>query len=432
MKVNPDINDTLREEGEEAVRARHDNAKQYQRNGPDDNAHPDGNGAHDPRIRLVAFDDIKLGTEPRYLVRGLIPLVGLTVIWGPPKCGKSFSAFDLMMHVALGWEYRSRRVQQGTVVYCAFEGQSGIRGRVEAFRQRFLAENAGSVPFYLQAMMLDLVRDHAELVAAIRLTLGEVKPVAVVLDTLNRSLRGSESSDEDMTAYISAADAIREVFDCSVIIVHHCGIDGTRPRGHTSLTGAVDAQLAVKRDGTGNIVVTVEWMKDGPEGDTIASRLEKIEVGTDEDGESITSCVVEPVTGDYGKPQAKITGQANVALDLLRTAVTEAGEILPASNHVPVGVRGVQASLWRRYCYQATVTDSDDPDAKRKAFNRASKKLHEIKAIGVWNDWVWIADHANGTCGTERDVSRSCHADQSGTDRDTPLKGCPDVPMSRL
>ena len=69
-----------------------------------------------------------------------------------------------------------------------------------------------------------------------------------------------------MTAYVNAADAIRTAFDCAVIIVHHCGIDGTRPRGHTSLTGTCDAQLATKRDAANNIVVTVEWMKDGPEG----------------------------------------------------------------------------------------------------------------------------------------------------------------------
>ena len=57
----------------------------------------------------------------------------------------------------------------------------------------------------------------------------------------------------------------------------------------------MDAQLAVKRDANGNIIVTVEWMKDGEsEGDTIASRLEVVEVGTDEDGEAITSCIVVP------------------------------------------------------------------------------------------------------------------------------------------
>jgi hypothetical protein len=87
------------------------------------------------RISLIPFDDIQLGTEPRYLVKGIIPREGLVVIWGPPKCGKSFWIFDLSMRVALGWPYRDRRVQQGPVVYCAFEGQTGIQARVEAFRQ---------------------------------------------------------------------------------------------------------------------------------------------------------------------------------------------------------------------------------------------------------------------------------------------------------
>ena len=246
-------------------------------------------------IKLVPFEEINLGTERPYLVKGLIPRTGLTVIWGPPKSGKSFWTFDLSMHVALGWDYRGLRVQQGAVVYCAFEGQGGIKKRVEAFRLRHLAEDARRAPFYLQPGILDLMKDYRELIGAISLALGDTKPTAVVLDTLNRSLRGSENSDEDMSAYIGAADALREAFDCAVLIVHHCGVNDSRPRGHTSLTGAVDAQLAVKRDASGNIIVTVEWMKDGEsEGDTIASRLEVVEVGTDEDGEAITSCIVVP------------------------------------------------------------------------------------------------------------------------------------------
>ena len=46
----------------------------------------------------------------------------------------------------------------------------------------------------------------------------------------------------------SAADATREKFDCVVAIVHHCGVDGTWPRGHTALGGAVDAQLAASHN----------------------------------------------------------------------------------------------------------------------------------------------------------------------------------------
>ncbi len=63
--------------------------------------------------------------------------------------------------------------------------------------------------------------------------------------TLNKSLLGSESKDADMSNYIRAAEAIRDAFQCVVMIVHHCGLDETRPRGHTSLPGAVDAQLSV-------------------------------------------------------------------------------------------------------------------------------------------------------------------------------------------
>jgi hypothetical protein len=222
----------------------------------------------------------------------LIPRVGLAVVWGKAKSGKSFWTFDLMMHVVLGREYRGRRVHQGAVVYCAFEGQTGIEARVEAFRQRRIAGRLEPVPFYLQPVTLDLVRDHKALIAVIQAQLGDAKPVAVVLDTLNRSLNGSESSDEDMSAYVRAADAIREIFECAVIIVHHCGIEGTRPRGHTSLTGAADAQLAVSRDAEDNIITEVELAKDGPQGDKLYSQLEVVNVGVDEDGETITSCVV--------------------------------------------------------------------------------------------------------------------------------------------
>jgi hypothetical protein len=250
-------------------------------------------GQIEPRFKLRRFDELKIGTERTYLVKGLIPRTGLVVVWGPPKCGKSFWTFDLVLHVALGREYRGRRVQRGPVVYCAFEGGGGYPARAEAWQQRYLPEDHEPFDFFLLDAQIDLVSDHKEIIAAIRAQ--KAAPACVVLDTLNRSLAGSESNDKDMALYIRAADAIREAFGCVVIIVHHCGVDGTRPRGHTSLTGAVDAQLAVRRDAADNVIVTVEWMKDGREGDVIASRLERVEMGNDIDGDPISSCVVAPI-----------------------------------------------------------------------------------------------------------------------------------------
>jgi hypothetical protein len=284
-------------------------------------------------------------------------------------------------------------VHHGAIVYCAFEGQTGIEARCAAFNQRFLAEDHEPVPFFLEPVTLDLVRDATELKGAIRATLGKTSPAAIVLDTLNRSLRGSESNDEDMTAYIRAADTLREAFECAIIIVHHCGVDGSRPRGHTSLTGAADAQLSVSRDAADNIIVTVEYAKDGPQGDTVVSRLEVIEVGSDDDGEPITSCVVVPVEA-VAAPQAEAKRKrgpkaAQTALRALGEAVDEIGQPAPASNHIPAGVKVITLEQWREYAYRRGISASSEPRARQKAFKTNSDFLIAEGLVGVWDDSVW-------------------------------------------
>ena len=249
------------------------------------------------RFRLIPFEKITPDDGASYLVKGLLSSTGLAVVWGAPKCGKSFWTFDLLMHVALGWKYRGLRVTAGPIIYCALEGAQGFKKRIEAFRQAKLAEaDSRSPPFYLMSTPLSLVADAAQLVSDIRAQLGDKHPVAVCIDTLNRSLAGSESSDGDMGAYIKAADAIRDAFGCLVVVVHHSPHDAQRPRGHSSLIGALDVQISVKRDGAGNIVAELELSKDGEAGIQFVSRLRVVEIGRDQDGDVITSCVVDPVT----------------------------------------------------------------------------------------------------------------------------------------
>jgi len=342
------------------------------------------------RFELIPFDKIAFDTTPAYLVKGIIPRVGLCVIWGPPKCGKSFLTFDLLMHVALGWKYRGFKVRQGAVVYCALEGCAAFKNRIEAFRQRKLVEDARDVPFYLIADTMNLVADHGALINSISAALGDTVPAAICLDTLNRSMPGSESSDEDMTAYVKAGDALRIAFNCAVVIVHHCGHEGTRPRGHSSLMGAVDAQIAVKRDAVDNVTATVELMKDGTQGDEFASKLEVVEVGIDDDGDQITSCVIVPVE-DGPRPAArtKLTKTAKIALDALKEAIGECGEVPPASNHIPRGVKTVTVAQWRNYAYLRGISTSDDDRARRQAFQRGTEALIAARHAAVWNNRAW-------------------------------------------
>ena len=274
-------------------------------------------------LRPVPFADIHPNTGRNYLIKGLIPHEGLVVVWGSPKSGKSFWTFDISMHIALGQEYRDRRVDQGPVVYVACEGAEGFKARVEAFRRHHLAEYHEPVPFYLVPAHLDLINENTHLIAAINAELTTDSPAVVVLDTLNRSLVGSESKDEDMAAYIRAADTIRTTFKCAVIVVHHCGVDASRPRGHTSLTGAADVQISVKRQSGGGISTRVEFAKDMADGAETFSTLESVEIGTDEDGDTIMSCVIVATE----TPAPSVTGpKLNKNQEIMFGILNEAGK----------------------------------------------------------------------------------------------------------
>jgi hypothetical protein len=391
-----DANDILRERGPDALREAFDKAKKW-RPPPDD--HIPGDEPPLPAlppqqmrdIPLIRFDQIKLGTQRRHLVKNLIPRIGLTVVWGPPKCGKSFWAFDVVMHVALDRFYRKRRVHPGTVVYCAFEGASGIDARKTAWEKTFLGKtDPAEVPFYLQPITLDLVRDHRDLIANIKAKRASDDPplAAIVLDTLNRSIGGSESSDEDMTAYVNAAEALVAAFNCAVIVVHHCGVEGTRPRGHTSLTGAAEAQLKVSRNVAGYVIVEVEYMKDGAEGATVVSRLKVIPVGKDEDKEDITSCIVEAVEDTF-QPEKKrptLSDNDELARRALADLAADQGKAPPATWGLPNGVQVVPVEIWH-----TTLTSRDIVQGDRRRFWDLKNRLKRKSIVAERDQFVWLA-----------------------------------------
>jgi hypothetical protein len=349
------------------------------------------------RFHLTPFRDITITEDVAYLVKDLIPRMGLVVVWGPPKCGKSFWMFDLSMHIALGREYRGRRVEEGPVVYLALEGGKGFTHRVEAFRRHHSVTDA---PFYLITDRTDLVNDHAQLIDEIRFQSSD-QPAFVVIDTLNRSLVGSENSDQDMGAYIRAADAIREAFMCTVAIIHHCGVAGTRPRGHTSLTGAVDAQLAVERNDAGIITIKVEWLKDGEEGAEIMSQLKQVKLGADSYGDPIVSCVVvadDPMKRIMETPGnqivrpgvAKLNSKARLGFDQLRACIAEAGREAPVSTtQIPAGTRVVTLDEWSEWLGKAGVINVKG--SPREQFKRIREELEKGQLIKLWEDYVWVA-----------------------------------------
>jgi RecA-family ATPase len=256
-------------------------------------------------------------------------------------------------------------VRQGAVVYCAFEGAHGYKKRVEALRRHYDLPEDATVPLYIMPGQANLIAEHGVLISDISEQLGKVRPAAVVLDTLNKSLFGSENKDVDMGAYVRAAEAIRDAFGCVVVIVHHCGYDDTRPRGHSSLPGAVDAQLAVTRTEE-VITVTVEMMRDGPEDTQVVSAVEVIEVGQDQNGKTLTSLAVVPSDADaaarerHGWPRGM-----SVLHAALKSVLASKGEMFQPE----AGVLAVRAAdqWFVRDRFYATYAEDEEDTTKRQA-----------------------------------------------------------------
>ena len=359
------------------------------------------------RFKLTRFSDLKMEVdEDLYLIDEFIPSTGLTIVYGQKKCFKSFTVLDAMLHVAKGWTWHGRAVRQGPVIYAAFEGTTGIKHRKVAASIHYELGGEGDyTPLFVLSGNVNLIMDHKGLINDFRDELkdaGETKnPVAVVLDTLNKSLVGSESKDVDMSNYIRAAEAIREAFKCAVIIIHHTGHDEMRPRGHSALSAAVDAQLQVTRNGD-NATILVEHMRDGPEEISLTVSTKKIQVGFDRNGKAIESLVVVPLETSERPAPIRARGWPK-ALVVFRDALAEAvlshgSELLIEDGPM---VRAVASAHVRAAFYKTYFTDPDDAgkdpqQARRRAFVRCLQQAQAKSLIGVrvlpdGQQMVWIA-----------------------------------------
>ncbi|WP_167525244.1 AAA family ATPase [Roseomonas genomospecies 6] len=350
------------------------------------------------RLRLVPFDQIGTSTNSNAFVKGLLGSAALSVVYGESGAGKTFWVLDLALHVALGRDWRGRRVRQGGVIYVAAEGAAGISNRVAAFKSH--QGIAGSAPFAVlpaSVNLLDPKADTDELISLVNSAATRLgMPVAlVVVDTLSRALAGgNENSPEDMGALVMNADRIREATGAHVMFVHHSGKDGARgARGHSLLRAAVDTEIEVSRDPASKVCTAkVTKAKELPADGEFAFTLEIVPLGVDEDGDPLTSCVAIPAEGEARPVQSrKLPDHARSAMEVLTDTLAREGMTAPGSmsDHIPAGTRVVTVAALRESFYNRTV-DDEKPDTKKKRFARAIKSLQGNRMVGVWKDYIWL------------------------------------------
>lgn len=273
---------------------------------------PDSNMQKTHIAPLEWFDDIEPALTDSYLIKGVLGCGAMSVVYGPSNSGKTFFALDLAYHLAIGAQWRGRRVKAAAVLYLAAEGGQGVRNRIAALRA---THGVCEVPLALRRAGLDLLHKEADLQQVYDLA-KEVQarapdaPLLIVIDTLSRIMAGGdENSAADMTALIRNIDAIREATGAHIMLVHHTGKDTARgARGHSSLRAATDTEIEVGVTGEEDEqhrAAMVTKQRDYQGGETFAFTLKSVELGHDQDGDKVTSCIVESADAEEFKAALK-------------------------------------------------------------------------------------------------------------------------------
>ena len=302
------------------------------------------------KIKVKTLGELRATPPPSFMVADYIIENSFAVLYGAPASFKSFLAIDWALSIAHGVDWNGRPTAQGAVVYLAMEGQSGIAVRAEAWHRDMQLGDEG-VPFYAVTTPIGMAMEDApdvlQLRQAIEETLGGVSPDLIVVDTLARSFAGSgadENSATDMGMFIRSCDLLKEWFDCTVLAVHHSGKDSDKGlRGSSSLLGAVDTSIAIKRTtGTEYIEVIVQKQKDVSEADPLAMAAREVAFVQDAFAQEQSSLVLDVADG-IPKNKKLSDGQQqciDVLAELLRAGTfTETDED---------GSKGVRSDVLRR------------------------------------------------------------------------------------
>jgi len=292
------------------------------------------------RYSLLTDDDLCKLPPLQWRIKKVLPEKGFAAVSGASGSGKSFAVIDMTQAIAAGHSWFGYKSKPCNVLYCALEGEGGIAGRVAAYRIRYGATSP-NIRYLVQPFSLLESGDITDLAQAIKAN-GQGAEV-VVLDTLNRAAPGADENDsKSMGQIIAAAKELQTLIGGLVLLVHHVGKDASKGlRGHSSLHAALDAVIEVRRDGDRR-----EWViaksKDGEDGEAHPFKLDVVELGTDEDGEPVTSCVVHPleeVADSIRRALPPKSGNQRTVWDALGEIFRKAGNVKPegAPDTLPQG-----------------------------------------------------------------------------------------------
>jgi hypothetical protein len=349
-------------------------------------------------------------TPPQgWLVKGIVPKMGVGLMAGQSGMGKTFAVLDLVQCLILQRDFANKPVDQvGGVILFAAEAPSQVRKRWEGLRKAKIApwfteigEDMKRLPFKWITNVPRLSADDAydkmfNVCERMKHELAEQFDCGLVLiavDTLAAAADFKDQNDAseaqrvmNLLARLSAAT------DATVLVVDHFGKDESRGvRGSSAKEASADFVLSVlgEKSQTGvlrNSRLAIRKMRGGAAGDEIPFRLSPVDMGRDLDGEPIVEMTVQwdgiVVHSRAGRPNVSLLP----LLAALDDALASSGKMMAPGPGYPV-MRCVEDSVVRdafAHKYPSVGDPTKRDDAVRKAWDRANKHREARKFVSSY------------------------------------------------
>jgi len=401
VKDHPDINDTLRAEGVDAARDRHDGAKKF--NGSPDPARP----ASGREVKLRTHREVSTAPE-EMLVKKLLPRHGIGLVAGQWGTAKTAVVLDLAAALSMeGGTFAGMPIKcEGIALLFILEGADGIPARLETLsREKY---DGAEIPIYYTTEQTKLLADggvervleiaHEAIARAKREW--NLPVVLIVFDTIMMaSGYPREDAEQDNVIGAKLMQALRRVEEATgalVIGVDHFGKNAEAgTRGGSAKEDAADVILALlgDRDPNGKVTgrrMVLRKIRSGAAGAEHSFNLKIVEIGMDEDGDVVSSVVVDWDGVEATIVRPKTPGKASpLLLRVIKTIPPETHRPWadgPAVQAVPESA--VRAEFYRQYPLAGETDKNKAAEARKKAFERA---LIAAKHVMHRDGWIWLA-----------------------------------------
>ena len=189
--------------------------------------------------------------ETGWIVHGLIPARGITIIAGEAGCGKTWLALTLARAMAFGDDFLGRRTQKNKALYLDRENPLNL------IRDRLRVLFGGESEFRPWGLWCS---EEPPMIGDPRLLEFARKGPVLIIDSMIRFHSADENSATHMAPVMASLRELTTV-GASVVVLHHKPKSETSSyRGSSDIVAGADAAFAlVKRDGLLELRTIMEW-----------------------------------------------------------------------------------------------------------------------------------------------------------------------------